>query len=414
MKRLLELLQSFYLAEVARPLPLLRIACWTGLFLWLIPTFVHPCELREVIQFQEYVDPAQMVCVPITYHSTNGFRRDIAAKKADEFRYAWIGGSSLLVSRPSPDGREDDIRFLPTLVQPLLQKTGGRRPFALMYSLQAGRLYDEYLCVLDALSHQPDLLVVELSPVWVYCDKDISFWPNLYADGVRLIPPRPQDWAYYLLLTSPSKMAEGALSPVFSVVNDRYRYYYRFVQLVQRGGGLAHQAAMQPAGDTGQPASPRQSRLWTMPIAFWFMNELEYDRFPDPSVWQEQILLHYCNTSAATANADILDMMLRAIRDSGVPTLIYTAPLNPEAMRNPQVLARIETINAALNHLADSVSNPAVCFWLTNPNHPLKPEDYFDNLHVKSPEKFVEQLADRITRIIPPPREQTRAHEDHP
>ena len=62
-----------------------------------------------------------------------------------------------------------------------------------------------------------------------------------------------------------------------------------------------------------------------MPIAFWFMNELQYDRFPDPGVWQEQILLHYCNTSAA-ANAHILDRMLRAIRDSGVPTLIDTAP----------------------------------------------------------------------------------------
>ena len=119
-------------------------------------------------------------------------------------------------------------------------------------------------------------------------------------------------------------------------------------------------------------------------------------------MWQEQILLNYFDASLSSANARILEMMMRAIRESGVPTLVYTDPMNPEAMGNAEVQARIETMNAALGRLAESASGARISFWLSNPDHGLRPEDYNDNMHLKNPEKLIEQLTGRVNAIIAP------------
>ena len=99
---------------------------------------------------------------------------------------------------------------------------------------------------------------------------------------------------------------------------------------------------------------------------------------PDPSAWPSRIL----------------NQMLEKIADSGIPTLVYVAPVSPELRNNPAAAAALDAAGAGFARIAEQHRSNTIRFVEAFPETVLESLSFEDLLHLDNAGElpaFIEQ-----------------------
>jgi hypothetical protein len=340
--------------EVAdTPGSLLRVAIAAALFLALLGLAATPGR-----GWEEPTGSESRIVMTAPFGDPRGFRATTPARLADELRIAWIGGSSLLIHQAGSSERA----FLPERVLDAIRAEAGESPRVLDYVLNAQRAFESWICTLDALRRDPDIVVVTLNPLFVYNTRAPLFRRWLLGAAAQRLVWAPRAWPELLAFAEPSDLAWASLSGVFPAVRDRAVLGGRFARV------------------------PELLRLRVVthdqPLQFW--EHAAQRRLGAPVLgWQEAALLRHQNTAPGSANDRLLDRLLGALADSGLPSLVYVAPVAPEVMADARMRAAVEAVEAQLAGKRARFNSPRLQIVSENPSHTLAGMRFADLVHLE-------------------------------
>lgn len=364
-----------WFSPLARGSALARVGAWTALTLAglsrVVPGAIDPTldliaaagfpgyaararKTRTFVPEQAYLDPEEVLCIPLAWGARRGFRTDIPPRRPGEVRLAWVGGSSLRVG-----DRDAPASYLPDLVRARLRGRLARDPRVHLYLLSAARIYDKYVCVLHALEGRPDLLILTVNPIFDLLDRAISFRAGLHTEAVRLVPWKAPDLGMLLALASPRRLMDGLLGGAFP-------------------GALWEPRGLPPP----RVVPPRLGDRVKQPLDFWIEHELG-TRGQSPLLRQREVLAGFLDPDSDGPASTILVSILRACRDAGTPLLVQLAPVAP-ALREaaPETL---RAVRSRLVSLVEAHGGTRARFVALPREAPLGARHFRDGVHLRAP-----------------------------
>lgn len=369
-------LVAFCEDRLARPLPLLRIAVWTLVFLWLLGYHFsdHPQPL-PVAQ-----PPGETMCGLAGRLAPDGFNVVPLDPSPDRLDVVWIGGSSLQIWSESEDGAMRP-EFIPNLIDRTAAFPVRKEARVMMYLMVGARMYDLYLCVLHSLEQQPDCIVLALNPCWACNDQAISFWTNLYPDAVRYLPARPADYLLYAALAGPAPSAEGAFASFLPGLDSRYANLTVRANRVRADWGALLRDSFGVSSFRETPGV-----LIEQPFDYWAAHELgALSEEEGQEFRQKQILSHYVRPEACPLSTFVMSRLLRVAAGSGVPTLIYLAPVKQSVRRVPEMEAALTGTKRWLEGFRPQLDGSAVHVETCSAVWPIPDHEFRDLLHLAEP-----------------------------
>ena len=364
---------------------LLRIAAWTLLFLWALGVVLPPGSLAPSdVPFQDRVRGDRVVPMALAASDPRAFR-DFASRNGAPFRIAWLGSSSIRIShlRTRDGGPGTAETFLPVEVANRLDRIDERDVEVGMYFMIGARLFDEYLSLLHALEQSPDFVVVTLNPFWLFNNYAISGRSNLYGDAAPRASTRPDSWGTLLALASPAQILWGVVSPILPALRDRWTYNQILTTVL---GGLRLFSVSPDQGPTDG----------VQPIRFWVHFRLMNGAGPAGRIeWQKSILA-LSDPDEETGSKRVLRMMLSALRESGVPALVYLSPVAPEILADPVTAEKLARVEETLGDVAAEFENNSLRVLNVNPSRHLEPMPFRDLVHLTEAGPLTRYLAGQI------------------
>ncbi len=322
-----------------------------------------------------------------TVSADRGDQRGFAARDVAGFRIAWTAGSSIQSINP------DRYTFVPIEVQQHIRTLNNQPAFVDMYFLSGMRLFDEYGAVLEALSSSPDMLVVTLNPLWVLNDLAIQGWDNLDGHTLGNTLLRPSTWNLSASLAGPSDLAWVTLARYFNVVNDRYQWG---TSLARRVEGTT----LLKIGETPETEPTELQRIAAMqiPVEFWTLYAPSVA--PNSPLDVRQLALFERELgSMSSFNESVLDEMFRAIRDSGVPTYVYVAPVDPTAIADPKIDQALQIVEQRIASIGARYETRSLVVESRTAIRFLEPFEFNDIVHLGEVGPFASYLANEICSV---------------
>jgi hypothetical protein len=383
------------------PWGLLRIAMWTGLFLWLIGRL-----LPITPSFAPLVDfvlpggtPLREVIMSVAKGDPRGYRTDHPPLLDRSPQVAWIGDSTTILSNPEDArGRPEADHLIPTEVAVLM---GKHAPVMATYIKAGFRLYDKYLSTLYALDNNPDLIVITVNPLLLFNDSASQAFDNL-VPGV--VPHAGlSDWGSLLTHGTPAQLAWGAVAPVLPVLRDRTDYnsaisaWLKGHQLLDRAYLSTTEMARRGKGREGIPnANPA--------LKFWIYHgtlggKVEPQGKPG---WQWQTMNHV-RPDADTVNHQIFAKLLTTLKKSGVPALIYLAPPAPAIQDDPTLGPKLIAVERQFDEFAKQYQSDTLKLVRSYPPSVLQKIRFDDLIHLRHALPLSGFLARQIHQLLNPP-----------
>ncbi len=365
---------------------LVRIVIYAVAFLWLIGLVIPQKSVDTPHSEDEFSDA--IVDMTAAYGDPRGFNLDVPERKPEEFRIAWIGGSSSTIFRP---GKPDDL--LPRRVIRHLPPVESEDVVVLSYILHAQRLYDSYLCLLDALKHEPDVIVLTIHYNWSFDSRSLLHRKNLLRSGALRQPLSLNTIKEYVLISDPTDWAGAVLSKVFKVVRDQadiHEYSKRTAEALYFGTAKKGEAFNQIVAFNKKHQvdnyTPHQS------VYFWNAYK-EYSKPLSKLVDVEASRLSKYNTWG-TINERIINQMYQVIRDSEIPTLIYMSPGREKELSNRTVAGYVSERTKLMRKAADQFESPRIKTIENMPRQWQQDLVFQDYMHLIDPSLDEEGSAD--------------------
>lgn len=336
------LLDRRFGSAAGRPLSFVRTLAWVLVGLYLLGLLF----------------PAPKLDVNRTYYNRkmpNTATRDLVVDKNDprgwvhrkrdphKFTIAWVGTSTMQNVAPGP------YTFIPADVLARIPKIDGKPVRVNMYLFEGGRLMDLYAAIEDALATKPDLVMLDLNPLWLFNDRAIQGWPNLNTAVFNHLLKVPSSWPIVASLYQPSEGALALASSHLSVLRDRWTYANKLRDMI---------ASMTPINPPALPKGPQKrptglAFVATMqtPLSFWNYYRPIAPLGPGPLPLQEA-LIRGSRTDGSLMNDDILGSLFGSLAASKIPSIAYMPPINPVSLAHPGVDAALKRIEAHTAQIA--------------------------------------------------------------
>ena len=359
---------------------LLRIAGWTCLFLMLFvfllpapnPTKTDPYSLGRPDTFPMKLEEGDLKWV-----------RDTPVIPANQVKIAWVADSSAKEVDTDPLTGSKVVRALPVQVLENLNRNSGYRPDLLFYYMKGRREAETYALLLEAISRKPDMIVVTLNPFWVYnsyaiAQTDTRFGTSLNNRGFSL-----DHLVFSALLAYPRETAFSIAGKYFGLFRNNLGYHRLFVQ-----------DAPTPSHRRSQDVKEEQMKQYfDYPLDFWL---------DSGGNWHGDRVLKLMkleNPETANWNRYFLKLSLERLAESGIPTYIYLAPLNPVLMQDQAARESYQAVMAALQrHFANLPPN--VRFDLQLPQDINTSIRFGDLYHMADSGALPNYLATQIQRTL--------------
>lgn len=246
---------------------------------------------------------------------------------SDRFGLAWLSGSTISIRS---DGPEHNFRGrfsyeLTDVFAAQYEAINGKDLWVHEYMIQGARTGDMRRAVLHA-AHDPaiDAIVIALNPVWLFNDWAIYTKSNQRASIVSMKGAYLSDWLAALKYNRPSSLLGALTSRYFRFVRDRYPNSRRLPRIFGVGFPLTKK---------------------TEPPDMQYVNAREL--FPNyvfqaPSSMKKyqkhrsQMLRQTVETNGESAK--FFARMLRTLKSSNKPVLLYVAPLPEGIQGDPEGL----------------------------------------------------------------------------
>jgi hypothetical protein len=263
-------------------------------------------------------------------------------KDPHKFTIAWVGGSTIQTVKPGHGG------FVAVDVLHRLPKIDGKPVQVNMYLMEASRIFDLYAATAQALATKPDLLVLDLNPLWLFNPNAIQSWNNLNPVALPDLVSQPGNWPLMTALYSPSDAALSLASGHASSIRDRWSYAEKLRTAVAKLSPLKEP----PAAPASQRRLTGVQLIATMqsPLNFW--NYYRLIPHNTPGAERYPLTLRQSKTDGSALNDVIVGQMLKAIGDSGIPAIAYMSAVDPSTLVDPAVNSALHRVEAHLQSIA--------------------------------------------------------------
>ncbi|MDB4470719.1 hypothetical protein N9063_00385 [Deltaproteobacteria bacterium] len=374
---------------------LLRVAGWTILFLGLTSAVLPQLPVKTL--YQDSLLDTTVTSMMTEKNDLRWVRDDFRSfPKGEHLNVVWISGSSIKLKS---GGRDSKLEFLPQKIDQLMTDKHGVSTRSYLYSLSGRRLLDTYTMVKDALTRNPDVLVLTINPFWVYNSKAIFLDQEVFNSGAQLWWNK-YDWPWQFTLASPSNHLYsliGRHSVLFSASRD-------YFALMDSGfKGLVGVGLKPPPQKLAKKHRSKKKKL-SQPLKFWLQYQLrdgyiEHTKLSrSPVVWQAAAISQ-SNTSPSSWASVILSQILETIKNSNIPTLLYVAPVSPE-MKEADALTSYKAIMEEMQKLQRDYDNNNFRFIIGMPSEVEKSIIFRDYLHQSSPGNLPQLLSGKLLELV--------------
>lgn len=327
-------------------------------------------------------------------------------KDPHKFTIAWIGGSTIQTVKPHHYG------FLPVDVLHRLPRIDGKPVQVHMYLMEASRAFDLLAATADAVATKPDLIVLDLNPLWLFNPNAIQSWDNLNPAVARDLASDPGNWPLLGALYSPSDFALSLASGHLASIRDRWSYAKKLRAAVDR---LAPNPAPPPAPGGPRPAGLELIATMPEPQNFWNY----YRNLPRDITKAERYpaAMRQAVTDGSSLTDLIVAQMLKKLGDSKIPAIAYMSAVNPANLADPAVNAALHRVETHLQDIADDHRSPTLLVQSRSGSRLVHPLEFRDMAHLTYAVPMVSLLAtmvcshltalDPATRCTPEPTPRT-------
>jgi hypothetical protein len=400
---------------------LFRIGFWCLLFLWAFGSFI-PQPLPESVPSGRALAGTNVIPFQSFPNDSRGVREDVTPHRT-KINIAWIADSGSLVT---PQGKSlhgknletvraqgglffrQDVRYLPLLVAGRLRDKFGLTDFDINLYLELGRRpFTTLLYTLQAIDDKPEAIVISLNPIWMFSSYQFYRIRESLAMAPTLLVSHPDLWQLIPLFVTPSQDLLALLGNRFRILREAPPYK-RFLVLGK------NYVEARPADFLAlNIAAP-----WILPKALVPLMEKQ----PPRSLTQSS-----SKGRAASGNGTLISLkafpalvdftaaptvdtfslqafaaMVQALKNSGIPALIYTSPLDDPFYADADSREKLYRIKAYLAVVAKALEGTNVRIIPSLPEDVRKtigfiPEDGF---HQWNQGKLDTYLAGQIQGVL--------------
>jgi hypothetical protein len=314
---------------------------------------------------------------------------------------AWIAGSSIIIRR----GEVID-RFLPSEVAGVLKSKYALDTQTYAYLLLAGRALDTHTMVLDAVARKPDAIVLVLNPFWDLNDWAIFYRPNLMNKGASLWANR-YDWPLILTLTSPGNLLWAWFGRRLPLIENAADYLKAMARALHRQTGF-DRMTKRVGEKKGVPALNYES-----PLSFWLVHRVHSgdpsgltgrDGGIDVQAWQADAMARN-DPDPRMLTYKTLRNTFQVLAASGIPALIYLAPVSEKLRSFPEASRGYTSVNNTLRDLRQSYSSNKMKIVIDLPAEVEASLFHRDLLHLEKEGRLPEYLAGEMSTLLERERE---------
>jgi hypothetical protein len=234
--------------------------------------------------------------------------------------------------------------FLPADVVHRLPEIDGKPVHVDMYLMEASRIFDLYAALAEAVSTKPDLIVLDVNPLWVFNANAVQEWTNLNPAVLPQLAARPGTWPLLGGLDSPRDVALSIAAGHFGSIRDRWSYSQKLLAENQR---LAPNPAPPVSPVPGQPKPNGVQLIASMQSPYSFWNYYRLSPGDTEGVKGYPAILRQSRTDGSALNDDIVNQMLATLAGSGIPAIAYVSAVDPRTLDAPTDAA----LHGVENHL---------------------------------------------------------------
>lgn len=363
---------------------LLRIATWAVLTIVAISVVLPDRQVDRAADAYNRTASTEFV---ENVGSQRGDQRGFAPRNTPGFRIAWTAGSSIQSISP------DLYTFIPIQVRDRLPTLREEPVYVDMYFLSGMRTVDEYAAVLRAIDSDPDMLVVTLNPLWALNDLAVQGWDNLDGHTAATNLTTPSAWPLTASLVGPADLAWGLAGTQVDVIEDRYHWGTRLSVRLEDVKLLD----VAPAEDA-TPTELQKIAAMQIPVSFWAGYRPTVD--PGAALADRQVALFERSiNSQSSVSETALELLFEAVEQSGIPTYVYVAPVDPEAIANPETDRALAQIEDRLSEYEERYSSSIVHIDSSSAIRQLDPFEFNDIVHLAEVGPFADHLATKLCEL---------------
>jgi hypothetical protein len=343
-----KLLDQRFGAAAGRPLSIVRVLAWMLVGLYLIGVLVPaPAVHLGSTHFNKALRQTEVRDLVLDKNDPRGWKH--LKPDPSKFTVAWIGGSTLQTVRPHHYGfvAVDTLRQLPRI--------DGKPVRINMYLLESSRIYDLFAATADALSTKPDLIIVDLIPVWIFNPNAIQSWPTLNPATWTELVKSPSNWPLLAALNSPSDVALSLAASHLSSIRDRWSYAQKLHSLIDKLTP-AEQKKINP--NAKAPKLHGAQLIATMQNSYAFWNYYRLIPPGTPGKQRYEMFMRQAKTDGSVINDYIIGRMFGMLADSKIPAIAYLGAIDPSYLPDPGVAPTLLRIEKHLKALADQHKSP--------------------------------------------------------
>jgi hypothetical protein len=343
-KGVTSLLDRRFGSAAGRPMSLVRTVVWIVAGIYLIGLlFPAPKVHLNKTYYNRHLPTTAVRDLVIDKNDPRGWLH--RKKDPAKFTIAWVGTSTMQNVAPGP------YTFIPADVQKEIPEIDGKPVQVNMYLFEGGRMMDLYAATEDALDTEPDLIMLDMNPLWLFNDRQIQEWDNLdtaaFTDMIRHVSGLPVVASLY----SPSDAALGLAATHLSAIRDRWSYAEKLRDEIDKLSPLNP-----PTVDPKAKPAPRTGLALVAsmpsPLAFWNYYRPLVPLSSNPLPLQEALLIG-SKTDGSLINDDIDGALLGSLADSKIPAIAYMPPIAPNALADPGVDSALHRVENHIKQIAD-------------------------------------------------------------
>jgi len=367
---------------------ILRIAVWTYLFLYLFAIFLPEPQPTST-------DPSEsgrpdLIPMKLEQGDLKWIRKkpDMPNNHAT---IAWVADSSSKVVSIDALTRSTVVRALPDEVMRSLDRNFNIKPSVLFYYMKGRREAETYTLLLEAISQKPDAIVVTLNPFWVFNPYAIALEDNRYGTALNSRGLKLDNLIISSLLAYPRDTAFSLVGNSLRLFRDNLGYHRLFM----------HTAPL-PSTRTSSGKRDELTELYFKePLVFWLDKIVPeiHDEGGGRHGDRERKVMRVSDPDRANWNQYFLKLSLERLAESGIPTFIYLAPVNPKLMTSQ---ADADSYLAVMNAIQKYFASPPhnIKFDLRLPPEITASIKFDDLYHMSESGALPDFLASRIQNTL--------------
>ena len=371
----------------ASPLSLMRIVAWTLVGLLVIGSVVKAAPVDQSANpYNRKIHTPWVRNITLDKNDPRGFQRHPNHKA---FTIAWIGPSTLQNISPQR------YSFIPADVRERIPEVNGKPVKIDMYFLSGARVYDLYAATVDALAAKPDMILVDLNPIWLFNDTAITNWTNLNGVSFRYIARDVHAWPLLAAFDQPQDVVIGLASRKLSALRDRWSFAQRLRKKLEKLSPLTIPTATPGPAPKVDPRSLTAVAAMGAPLEFWQRFRPPADPKADRLVRQLG-LLRQSHTDGSVLNDAVVDRLMDTLSDAKIPAIAYVPPINPELFSVPGAEDALTAIEDHLAEIASHHKSPTFIVKNREAGRDLPPLKFNDLVHLADDGPFVTYLSNLL------------------